>query len=112
MNGPTVSLCDRHHTALHKIANHLKSGRPYFIYLQGESEVAKQKLMGLAVQAYNAFEVTKKDPNKKVMVLLPLDRSHRHMIDQLRKVYPRLKGREAVLEFALLNLYNRHFLPD
>jgi hypothetical protein len=111
-DGPTVSLCDKHHTALHKIAVHLKSGRPYFVFLQGEPQQAQQKIMWLATQAFNAFEATRNDPNKRAMVLMTLDRKQQVMIEKLRKVYPAAKGREALLDLALTSLYNRHFLPD
>jgi hypothetical protein len=109
-DGPQVSLCDVHHTKLHKIALRLKSKKPYFEFLVGESDPRKQKLLWLASRVYNAFELTSGDPNKKVAVVLALDSKSQAMIDKLKKVYPNLRSREAILNLALTSLYNKHFL--
>jgi hypothetical protein len=108
-DGPTVSLCDGHHTCLHKIALCLKSKRPYFDLVTGESDDSKKKLYWLATTVFNAFEATKNDPNKQVMTLMSLDRRQQIMIDRLRGVYPRLKSREALINLALESLYKKHF---
>jgi hypothetical protein len=109
-DGPTVSICDTHHTKLHKIALRLASKKQYFEFLVGESAPRQKKLLWLASQVYNAFELTKNDPNKQVSVLFVLDAQHKAMIDKLKKVYPALKSREAILDLALSNLYRKHFL--
>ena len=109
-DGPQVSLCENHHAKLHKIALRLKSKKPYFEFLVGESDERKQKLLWLASRVFNAFELTSGDPNKKVAVVLALDAQHQQMIDKLKKLYPSLKSREAILNLALENLYRKHFL--
>lgn len=108
-DGPTVSLCDRHHTVLHKIAMFLKSGKPYHMFLANESKEAQQKIMWLAVKVYNAFELTKNDPNKRAMVLMTLDARQQDMVERLQKVYPKARSREAIFNQALLLLYAKHF---
>lgn len=112
VDGPTVSLCTKHHTALHKIADALWSNKPYFIWLQDESDQAKQKLMWLATRVYNAKQLMHKDPNKHTIVLLSLDAKQQHMVDQLRKVYPSLRSREALFNAALSALYHKHFIQE
>lgn len=109
-DGPTVSLCDGHHAVLHKIASRMSSGKPHFDLVTGESDANKQKLYWLASRVYNAFQLVKNDPNKKVMVIMTLDRKQQTVIDQLSKIYPRAKSREAVLTLALESLYKKHFI--
>jgi len=108
-DGPTVSLCDGHHTCLHKIALSIKSKKPYFQLLLGEPDEAKQKILWLATRVFNAFEAVKNDPNKRVVVILTLDRKKQHQLEVLKKVYPSLRSREALINLALDNLYRRHF---
>jgi hypothetical protein len=108
-DGPQVSLCDVHHTKLHKIALRLSSSKPHFDLLIGEPDAAKHKLLWLASRVFTAFEVMKNDPNKKVMVLISIDRQKQLMIDRLKKVYPKAKSRESIYDLALTSLYQRHF---
>lgn len=109
VDGPTVSLCDRHHTALHRIAECLASTKPYHVYLQGESSEAQRKLMFLSTRAYNAFAATSNDPNKQAIVMLTLDAQRKQMVERLKKVYPKARSREAIFNLALHALYARHF---
>jgi|SRR6185437_1280427 len=108
-DGPLVSLCDGHHAKLHKIALRLSSKKPYFDLLVGEPDAAKQKLLWLASRVYTAFEAVKSDPNKKVMLVLTIDRRKQYMIEQLKKVYPQARSREAIYDLALSAFYQRHF---
>lgn len=109
VDGPTVSLCDRHHTALHRTAECLKSKKPYHMYLQGDAPDAQRKVLFLATRAFNAFEATKNDPNKQAIVLMTLDARQQEMVSQLQKVYPKARSREAVFNLALQYLHGRHF---
>jgi hypothetical protein len=109
-DGPQVSLCTAHHTKLHKIANRLSSKKPYFDLLYGEPADRQKKILWLAAQVYNAFELTKDDPNKQTTVLLTLDKGMRDKLDYLKRVYPNLKSREALVVFAINSLYQKHFL--
>ena len=108
VDGPTVSLCDRHHTALHKIEGCLTANKPYFIFLQNESKEAQRKLMFLATRAFNAFAGTRGDPNKQAMVLITLDAQRQQMVTRLQKVYPKARSREALFNLALDALHARH----
>ena len=108
-DGPTVDICDRHHTMLHKIANRLSSGKPHFDLVTGETPAQKQKVYWLATRVFDAFQAVKNDPNKKVMTILTLDKKQQHQIHLLQKVYPKAKSREALFMLALEALYKKHF---
>lgn len=109
-DGPQVSLCPTHHKKLHNIALRLKSKKPYFDMLNGEDDTRKKKLLWLAAKVFEAFERVKDDPNKLTMVVLTFDRRQSLMVDRLKKTYPSLKSREAIINLALENLYRKHFL--
>jgi len=112
VDGPQVSLCDMHHSKLHKIANRLSSKKPYFDLLYGDFGERQKKLLWLASRAYMAFQATSGDPNKKKMVVLELDQKKQYMLEMLKRVYPQAKSREAIYDLALAQLYQRHFTPD
>lgn len=109
-DGPTVSLCANHHSALHTIAVHMKSGKPYHEILGGHDNIQQAKLLKLAEIVYNSEQATRNDPNKRVLVTLNLTRQQDVMIQRLKKVYPQAKGRSDVLLLALTALYQRHFI--
>lgn len=109
-DGPTVTICDGHHAALHKIALRMKSNKPFFDLLVGNTTEQKQKVLWLASRVHLAFEAVKNDPNKKVVVVMGLNAKQQLMLDRLKKVYPALKSRESLFTLALENLYNKHFL--
>lgn len=109
-DGPTVSLCDAHHTLLHKVAVALINDKSTFTLLRTEPRENHMKVMWLASRVVNAHLATKNDPNKAASVMLTLNLKHRTMVDRLKKVYPKARGRAAVLEIALENLYRRHFI--
>lgn len=110
-DGPTVTICDRHHAILHKIALRLSSKRkrPYHDLLIGETPETTQRVMWLAIQAYNAFELVKNDPNRKIMLIMGLSNDQQLMFDRLKRVYPTLKSRESIVDLALRALYAKHF---
>jgi len=109
VDGPTVSLCDTHHTALHMIARAMSAKKPYFVWTQHEPPVQKRKLMWLASRVYNAELVMKNDPNKATSVLIELNAQTQAMVDAVKRVYPQAKSREAVFLLALQRLYGAHF---
>ncbi len=109
-DGPTVSLCDTHHSKLHRIAVALKGGKNYFRHLAGEDQERTKKILYLSNQVYNAELATRGDPNKAAAVMLGLGARHKDMIDCLKRVYPQAKSREAVLLIALETLYKKHFI--
>jgi hypothetical protein len=108
-DGPTVTLCDSHHTKVHRIAEALRYKKTYFPITKGESPDRVNKLVYLAVQIQNAYLALGNDPNKLASVMVALNGKQKLMVDQLKKVYPRAKSREAILLFALESLYSRHF---
>lgn len=108
-DGPQVSLCDPHHTKLHKIAMRMSANKPHFDLLSGEPDSAKHKLIWLASRAHMAFEATKDDPNKKVVVVLALDRKKQQQVEMLKKAYPQARSREAIYDMALQALFNKTF---
>jgi len=111
VNGPTVSLCERHHGILHKIAMTLnsKNPKPYTHLIADLNADQQKKILYLATTAANAFKLTKDDPNKKRVVVLTLNPKLDAMIKALQTCYPQLRSREQILHLALENLYNRHF---
>lgn len=110
VNGPTVDLCDTHHSCLHKLALAVRAGKPYYHIFGTDDEGMRKKLMWLASQVNSAQAATLGDPNKKLEVTIPLDNRRREQIDRLKKVYPKLKSRQAVFLYALEELHNRNFL--
>lgn len=108
--GPTVTLCDTHHSKLHRIAVCLKTGKPFFNFLQGESPDRNKKLLYLANAVHNAELATRNDPNKAASAVLSLGARHKEMIEQLKKVYPQAKSREAIMLLALEHLHRKHFV--
>jgi hypothetical protein len=108
-DGPTVDICDKHHTILHKIALRLSSGKPHFDLVTGEDAERRKKLYWLATRVFNAFQATANDPNKQAAVFISVDHKQRAMVAALMKIYPNLKSREDVYSFALETLFARHF---
>lgn len=108
-DGPTVTLCADHHNRLHAIALRLQSGKPHYDLLAGEPAGHATKLLELATNVYNAWSATKGDPNKPALVMLRLTGQQKSMIEKLKKVYPKCRSRESILNLALENLYRRNF---
>lgn len=109
-DGPTVSICDSHHTKLHSIAVQMKTSKPYTSFLQGETSERAKKVLYLAQAVYNAQQVTRDDPNKLASTMVKLNARHKRQLDQLKAVYPKLKSRDAILLHALEFLHSRHFM--
>lgn len=106
-DGPQVRICSPHHTALHTIALRLYTGKPYFELLSPDQDT-NQRLLYLASVAYNARIAVLNDPNKKRVLVLPLTGETWGKLTQLRTVYRKL-GREKLAEFAIQQLFNKHF---
>lgn len=87
-----------------------KRKKPFHDLLVGETPETTQRVMWLAVQAHNAFELVKNDPNRKIMLIMGLSNQQQEMIEGLKKVYPTLKSREAIVDLALRALYAKHFV--
>lgn len=109
-DGPTVSLCEKHHQSLHKIAVAMKAEKPHFQFLAGHSPEQQKKLMFLATRVYEAEQLTRNDPNKRAMLVISMDREMTKMINDLKVVLPGVKSRESVVRSALKALWNKHFM--
>lgn len=110
VDGPTVTLCDSHHSKTHSIALKLIHNKPYFALLNGESKPRIQKLLYMANCIRNAELAMRNDPNKSAAAMVVLDARRKKMIDDLKTVYPNAKSREAILLVALEMLHGRHFI--
>lgn len=107
VDGPVVSLCDSHHTALHEIALKLYTKKSYFNLLTKDKEV-NAKLLWLATVAYNARLATENDPNKKPILMEPISRETFNKLLRLKQVFPKA-SRKQIVESAINNLYAKHF---
>lgn len=107
-DGPQVSLCSAHHTALHEIALKLYSKKPYFDFLTRDP-AQDQKLLWLASTAYNARLLTENDPNKKPLLVESISKETMSKLKALKTIYPKT-SRAKLLEAAVNALYSRHFL--
>ena len=106
-DGPQVSLCSAHHTALHEIALKLYTKKPYFDFLTRDPQ-QDQKLLWLASVCYNARLATENDPNKKPLVVEHIRKETMAQLKQLKLIYPKT-SRAKLLEAAVNALYSRHF---
>jgi hypothetical protein len=109
VDGPQVSLCDSHHSALHEIAGRLYSKRSYFNLLTGDTQQDK-KLMYLASCVYNARVLTENDPNKRRILVLSPSKETIEKLDRLKGLFRGNVSREKVIEAAVDALYKRHFI--
>lgn len=109
VDGPEISVCDSHHSKLHRIAECLINEKTYHSFLRGETSETIKKLLYLATRIHQMHLVIKNDPNKATSTTLVLTARSQKMIDKLKPVLG-LRSREAVLLRALEVLYNRHFV--
>jgi hypothetical protein len=109
-DGPQVSICDSHHSALHEIALRLYSKKPYFNLLTRVPS-ADKKLLYLASVAYNSRVLTENDPNKKPVLVESVRKETIEKLKQLRSVYPKT-NRAKLIEAAVDALHARHFRRD
>jgi hypothetical protein len=108
-NGPIVSLCDSHHTAIHEIASHLFL-RKSFNHLLESDKQKTEKLLYLANIAYNARVLVENDPNKPRVIIIQNFKGDTHTkLVKLKTLYPKL-SRSKIIEIAIQRLYNNHFL--
>lgn len=108
LDGPQVSLCDSHHTALHEIALKLYSKKSYYQLLTKDADVNK-KLLYLASVVYNSRLATENDPNKKPLLIESVKKETLNELKQLRSVIPK-SSRAKILEAAVHALHSRYFI--
>lgn len=106
-DGPQVSLCDSHHTALHNIALRLYSKRTFHDLLTSDSR-QDEKLIYLATCAYKARILTENDPNKRLHEVYSFDNETMSKLKRLKSVYNNI-GRERLVKLAIRQLYAKHF---
>lgn len=108
LDGPTVSLCDSHHTAIHKVALLIEAGKPYLEFTKNLDQEQLKKLLYLATVIVNAKLKTLNDPNKYSMVLVKLDRDLSEKVDKLQKIYR--VSRDNLVRLSIDSLYKKHFM--
>lgn len=108
-DGPEVSICDAHHSAVHRIGECLIREKPHHQFLRGEPQPQVQKLMYLADCIRQIYLAVKNDPNKATSTSMVLTAKHQRMIDALKPIL-KLRSREAVLLRGLEQLYHKHFM--
>lgn len=115
-DGPTVSLCERHHKGLHNIALKMISGKSFHELLERdpqrsikENQTVNLKMIRLAEIVANAKRLTDNDPNKQAILTLSLGADLKNKIDKLMTVNPDCKSRARLIAFAVESLYKRTF---
>lgn len=107
VDGPQVSLCDSHHTALHNIALRLYGKKP-FTDLLTQKPAQDQKLLYLASVVCNARLATENDPNKKRVEVLSFKGDTFKKLKRLQTLHKNL-SRERLIVLAIDQMYSRHF---
>ena len=110
VDGPTVSLCDSHHTTLHQVALKLYSGKPFGELLTGNQEHNK-RILWLSTLVVNARRLTENDPNKPMMLPLVADKALKDKLKKLKQVYPKTSF-PALIKYAIEQLYRRTFQDE
>lgn len=109
VDGPTVSLCDSHHTALHQIALRLERGKPFNHLLTGDNTQDK-RLLWLATIVVNAHALTTDDPNKPMPITFVANRDTKTRLRALKKIYRQPYG--SLIQYAIQILYSKHFMVE
>lgn len=105
LHGPTVTLCDTHHTLVHKVAKVYGRHQTLVLHL---SDHERTKVDHLAQIIVNAELKTKGDPNKAAVVTVELSGHQKAMVDKLKQVI-NVNSREAVLHEAISRLFSQYF---
>jgi hypothetical protein len=107
-DGPLVSLCDTHHSLIHKIANRLHTKKPFTDLTFGEQKRQVSKLLWLAAMIVKAEKSVEGDPNKLLRNGVMLNPQETKMMQQLQAVY-KTKSRSDIFRAGLYLLYRKHF---
>ena len=102
-DGPQVSLCDTHHSKLHRVATAIKGSKPYQNLLVGEPPQAQKKILWMASLVVKADLATVNDENKLAKVTVLLDRQQQQLLE-FCKVRLGKTNRADVLKEALIRL--------
>lgn len=106
-DGPEVSLCDSHHSTIHKIAQRLHSKKPFQDLLLGEQPTYHKQLLWLASMIVKAEQFAEDDPNKLLRNGVQLTSTEVAMLQQLQKITG--KSRQELLRQSLYLLYQKYF---
>lgn len=106
-DGPLVSLCDSHHTCLHKIAERLHRGAKFVDLLIGEDTNKAKKLVWLAGMVVKSERASEDDPNKRLGSSVSLSRDEVQMLARLQRATG--KTRNDLLRAGLSLLYKKYF---
>ena len=107
VDGPTVSLCDSHHTTLHQMALRMYSNKPHFDLLT-RNPVYDRKLLWLASLVVNARHLTENDPNKPLVLHVVADKNFKSKLKALKTVFPK-SSYTVLIRYAVEQLYRKHF---
>jgi hypothetical protein len=107
-DGPLVSLCDRDHSTLHKIAKRVQAKKAFRDLLLGLDHQGEQRLVWLALMVVKAEQLVEGDTNKRLVNTVSLSRGETQMMKRLQSIYPKL-GRSEIFSLALRRLYTAHF---
>jgi len=104
--GPTVSLCSGHHSALHKIADCLLSGKDFALHLDPNPKISA-RVVTLAKIAADSERRFQSDPNRRMNVSTSIPM---HMNDLL-KIAAKSHGTSvsSYLERLIVSDLNRQF---
>ncbi len=106
-DGPLVSLCDRDHSTVHKLAERLHRKGPVKDLLFGVPDPDK-RLCWLAACIVKAEKLVANDPNKLLRSSIQLTRQEAVLVNRLKTVYP-TKSKEDIFKLGIVYLYKKHF---
>ena len=102
--GPQVSLCDKHHSCLHRIATAVKAKKPWNHLVAHEPPDRKKKLIWMAGLVVKADQATVNDLHKPTKVVLILDAQQKRQLEHCQKVLG-FTNRVEVYHTALSRLF-------
>jgi hypothetical protein len=108
-DGPTYSLCDSHHNALHQIALRLMKGKAFQTLLSNSNDTDR-RLLWLATIVVNAKRLVGNDPNKPILITFVAKGATKHKLKALKGVYK--LSNANLIELAISNLHSRHFQKE
>lgn len=96
-DGPLVSLCDTHHSVVHRLAERAHLKQDVKDLLTGEEPRFVAKLVWLAKKVYDAEIAVQDDPNKHLGVSFKLSAEEVRVLDALRVRFGNVSRKQLVL---------------
>jgi len=106
-DGPLVSLCDSHHTGLHKIAQRIQRRAKFDDLLHGEAAESVKKLVWLAGQVVVSEQRGDADPDKRLVGSVSLSQQETEMMKKIQSLTG--KSRNEILRAGLILVFKRYF---